>query len=381
MAGGCGNLVWDGAGCPVMTGRRRGSPGGNLTFMPDGGPLPPGAYFEAGVGLRFRGAFGMDLDFGLGYDDFVFVGYDHFWERDYHAFQAPPTVAFGVFRGSLVINNYNFVDGRFVVEGLGRDHIALVTHHDIRPVEITIRDTHIVQAREVQKTVIINRVQEIQRLPASSPLRKAVEERDAIQRSGGAGPRQGGVAPRPGEVTPRPGEVTPRPGAVAPRPGEVTPRPGEVTPRPGEVTPRPGEVTPRPGEVTPRPGAVAPRPGDVAPGRSTAPATRSPEPGTRGAASPSGTSTTPAPAARSPEPGTRGAASPSGTSMASRARHQKSGHRNAGSLQRLQPKYHQRFPRTRRRAVDTIPQGKSLEAQSCPRRRGAWQLCTLILEV
>jgi hypothetical protein len=248
-------------------------------------PLPPGAYFEAGVGLRFRGAFGVDLDFGLGYDDFVFVGYDHFWDRDYRPFLAPPALALGVFRASLVINSYNFVDGRFVVEGLGRDRIALLTHHDIRPVAITIRDARIMQAREIQRTVIINRVQEIQKLPASNPLRKAVEERDAFQRSGG---------------------VAPRPGGAGPRPGEIAPRPGEVTPRPGEVTPRPGEVTPRPGEVTPRPG-------DAAPGRSAAPGTRTPDTGTRGAASPYGTSTTPAPGTRTPDTGTRGGTSGAGT--------------------------------------------------------------------
>jgi hypothetical protein len=231
-------------------------------------PLPPGAYFEPGVGFRFRGQFGVDFDFGLGYDDFVFVGYDHFWDHDYRPFLAPPTLAVGVFRASLVINNYNFVDGRFVVEGLGHDRIALLTHHEVRPIVVNIRDTRIIQAREVQRTVIINRVQEIQRMPASNPIRRAVEQRDAA--------RPPGVVPRPGEISPRPGETVPRPGEIAPRPGEAVPRPGEVAPRSGEIVPRPGEIAPRAGEgVT--------RSGEVAPGQYGAGA-RSSEAGTRGGA-------------------------------------------------------------------------------------------------
>jgi hypothetical protein len=141
-------------------------------------PLPPAAYFEAGVGLTYHGRFGMDLDFGLGYDDFAFVGYDHFWAPDYRVFLAP--VGIGVFRTTLVMNNYSFgPDGRFVVEGLGHDRIALLTHHDVRPVKIVIHDEHIVRDREVQRAFVVNRIQEIRSRPANDPLRRAVENREA----------------------------------------------------------------------------------------------------------------------------------------------------------------------------------------------------------
>jgi hypothetical protein len=141
--------------------------------------LPPAAYFEPGIGFRYRGGFGVDVDFGLGYDDFVFVGYDHFWDHDYRPFLAPVGVRIGLFRSSLVINDYSFgVDGRFVVGGLGRDHIALVTHHDIRPVDIVIRDPRIMHAREVQRDFVVHRVEEIKARPANDPMRRAMETHD-----------------------------------------------------------------------------------------------------------------------------------------------------------------------------------------------------------
>ena len=52
-------------------------------------PLPPGARFEAGVGLMWNGRLAVDVDFGLAPDLFVFIPFDHFWARDYLAFRAP----------------------------------------------------------------------------------------------------------------------------------------------------------------------------------------------------------------------------------------------------------------------------------------------------
>ncbi|HEY3913625.1 MAG TPA: DUF6600 domain-containing protein, partial [Verrucomicrobiae bacterium] len=52
-------------------------------------PLPPGARFEAGVGLVWNGRVAVDVDFGLAPDAFVFIPFDHFWAHDYRAFLAP----------------------------------------------------------------------------------------------------------------------------------------------------------------------------------------------------------------------------------------------------------------------------------------------------
>jgi hypothetical protein len=41
-----------------------------------------------------------------------------------------------------VLNGYRVDNGRFVVEGLGHDHMAAVTHHDVR-IEPDIRGSRI----------------------------------------------------------------------------------------------------------------------------------------------------------------------------------------------------------------------------------------------
>jgi hypothetical protein len=95
-------------------------------------PLPPGAVFRAGVGLEFGGRLAVDADFGLGVGAFVFVGYDHFWDHNLRGFFWPHDRAEFAFRHAVVLNGYHFDHGRFMVEGLGRDHIARYTHRDVR---------------------------------------------------------------------------------------------------------------------------------------------------------------------------------------------------------------------------------------------------------
>jgi len=104
--------------------------------------LPPAAVYKPGVGLYFNGAVALDVDFGLGVDDFMFVGYDHFWDHNLRPFFLPHDRLVVVFRGSLVLNGYRMDHGRFIIEGLGRDHIATLTHHDVR-IGVDIHDSHV----------------------------------------------------------------------------------------------------------------------------------------------------------------------------------------------------------------------------------------------
>ena len=113
-------------------------------------PLPPEARFEAGVGLMWGGHVAVDVDFGLAPDAFVFIPFDHFWEHNYLAFRAPLWRGRDLFRVSLVANHYGFVGGRFVVEGIGRERIGILTHHEVRVERMEFRDAHIARAREVE---------------------------------------------------------------------------------------------------------------------------------------------------------------------------------------------------------------------------------------
>jgi hypothetical protein len=95
-------------------------------------PLPPGAIFKAGVGLWFGGHLAVDVDFGLGAEVFTFVPYDHFWDHNLHAFLLPRDRVGIVFSRSVIMNGYRLDHGHFIVEGLGRERMAVYTHHDIR---------------------------------------------------------------------------------------------------------------------------------------------------------------------------------------------------------------------------------------------------------
>ncbi|HWD91317.1 MAG TPA: DUF6600 domain-containing protein [Verrucomicrobiae bacterium] len=95
-------------------------------------PLPPTAVYRAGLGLYYNGGLALDVDFGLGPDDFTFVPYDHFWDFHLRTFFVPHDRVDFFFHHSHIMNGYHVDHGRFVVEGLGHDHVFAVTHHDAR---------------------------------------------------------------------------------------------------------------------------------------------------------------------------------------------------------------------------------------------------------
>lgn len=99
-------------------------------------PLPPGAVFVDG-GFVFRGAHvGVDFDFGLGEDCFVFVEGGHFHERffrlrgrewHYHVDHAR---LHGFYGHSVLRNDFRRDEhGRFVNNGIGHDRMEHMNNH------------------------------------------------------------------------------------------------------------------------------------------------------------------------------------------------------------------------------------------------------------
>jgi hypothetical protein len=102
----------------------------------DGGlgwaPLPWGVEFRVGWGLYWNGALVVDgVDFGLGFDAFVFVGFDHFWGGDYRRFAFDRVRARDFYARSQSHAGYRMEGGRLRAEGLGRDHMRAITHHEV----------------------------------------------------------------------------------------------------------------------------------------------------------------------------------------------------------------------------------------------------------
>lgn len=114
--------------------------------------LPPGAVFVNGAWEFHHVRVGVDFDFALGLNFFTFVGYDHFWEHDFRHFILSGNRLAFVYRHSLIENRYHLDQGRFINDGLARDRMAALTHHEVR-VE-AVRD---LRAREEQSHVLARR--------------------------------------------------------------------------------------------------------------------------------------------------------------------------------------------------------------------------------
>jgi hypothetical protein len=95
-------------------------------------PLPPAAEFRVGVGLFYNGHLGVNVDFGLTVGCFTFVGYNHFWEHDYHRYMLPREQVNVIYRNTTIVNNYTVVNNHFVNEGLHHDQLATLTHREVK---------------------------------------------------------------------------------------------------------------------------------------------------------------------------------------------------------------------------------------------------------
>jgi hypothetical protein len=140
-------------------------------------PLPPRAEFVAGVGLSFGGvAVGAGVDFGLGAAAFTFVGFDHLWAHDYGVVMLPPARVDIVFQTSVIQNSYHVIGGRFVVEGFGREDIAVRTGHPVDVVsinkQVVIEHTTVVKnVTNIRNVTIRNNVTNVRNVNNESNLR------------------------------------------------------------------------------------------------------------------------------------------------------------------------------------------------------------------
>lgn len=93
-------------------------------------PLPYGAvYVDGGWGWHGQ-RYAADFDFGFGASFFIFVGYGHLWEHDYHHYTLRGDDLHRAFRVSAVSGFHND-HGRFVFDGLDREHLERLTGRSI----------------------------------------------------------------------------------------------------------------------------------------------------------------------------------------------------------------------------------------------------------
>jgi hypothetical protein len=118
-------------------------------------PLPWGVDFRPGLGLYWHGALLADgVGIGLGFNAYVFVGADHFWGGDYHRYAFDHERARDFYAHSEFHAGYRMEGGHLRAEGLGRDHMREITHHEIvehRATEMRRTEEHHDFAKRVEE--------------------------------------------------------------------------------------------------------------------------------------------------------------------------------------------------------------------------------------
>jgi hypothetical protein len=142
-------------------------------------PLPWGVEFRVGQGLYWHGAAVVEgVDFGLGFNAFVFVGSDHFWGGNYNVYVFDQERSRTFYEHSTFHVGYRVEGGHLMAEGLGRDHIAQITHHEVVVHKVAelrrTEETHDFATRTIAH-------KELTRVPehAKEPVRPEAHERTA----------------------------------------------------------------------------------------------------------------------------------------------------------------------------------------------------------
>jgi hypothetical protein len=202
-------------------------------------PLPWGVEFRAGAGLYWHGALAVEgVDFGLGFDAFVVVDPGHFWGGDYRRFAFDHARAREFYSRSQFHAGYRMEGGRLRAEGLGRDHMKEITHHE----------------------VVEHKAAEVRRSEEHNNFAKRTEEHRDLKRAPAAN------TARPGEAkgtTPHPGSTPERAPGTTPHPGSTPERAPGTTAHPGPSLDKTTSTSARSGSTLGSPAKSAASPGSA----------------------------------------------------------------------------------------------------------------------
>jgi hypothetical protein len=225
-------------------------------------PLPWDVEYHAGVGLYWHGGpVVAGVDFGLGFGAFVCVGNDHFWGGNYNAYVFNEEQSRAFYANSTFHAGYVMEGGHLKAEGLGRDHIAAVTHHAVvvhKAAELRhTEETHNFAKRTTEH-------KELTRAPQRGASARPSDARSTAPATAsntrpGATTERGATTrvpeARPGAAESYSKEPTAnsKPLAANSKPPESKPRAPETKPKVPEVKPKPPEAKPKAPEPKPKP--------------------------------------------------------------------------------------------------------------------------------
>jgi hypothetical protein len=181
-------------------------------------PLPPGAVFING-GWDFHDRhYRVDFDFGLGEAHFAFIGYDHFHDNFFrmkgreYAFHVPRERIHAFYGRTVLRNDFRRDEhGRLINDGIGRDRIEQLTHHQVEAAHFEERNP--VGDRNKLAT---QRIEEAHK-QVGPPIGKPGEPGHELPGK----PMEQPVAPAPVNKVFRPQVQMPKPTAILPKPAQA----------------------------------------------------------------------------------------------------------------------------------------------------------------
>lgn len=100
-------------------------------------PLPPGAYYETGVGLRYySSSVSVGFSFGLSHSAYTFVPARRFCDPFPWRYAIAPTQVVNVFNNTTVVNNYVQENNTIINNGIDPSEASRLTRSEIKKVEV-----------------------------------------------------------------------------------------------------------------------------------------------------------------------------------------------------------------------------------------------------
>jgi hypothetical protein len=175
------------------------------------------------------------VGFGLGFDTYVFVGHDHFWGGDYNVYAFDRVRAREFYDHSEFHAGYRMEGGHLMAEGLGRDHMKEITHHEIVVHQVTelrrVEETHNF-AKRTEEHKELTRAPERRAEPGhpeANRIQTASHSPEAREHAAGPAPeRTSGTTVRPVSANTHPG-VSDQHGVTAHAPETHAPAPSAAS--------------------------------------------------------------------------------------------------------------------------------------------------------
>lgn len=113
-------------------------------------PLPPCSYWSPGIGFSYYGgSVGLSFGFGLGYNCYSFVPWNHFYDAHPYRYALAGNQGARIYNNSTVVNNYiNGNNNTIINDGIGVAKVTQFSRSEIR--KVAVRDAPLAPGRALQ---------------------------------------------------------------------------------------------------------------------------------------------------------------------------------------------------------------------------------------